>query len=236
MKPESPSEDSSPVVTSPSEIQPLAPPTPTSSSRPPLPTSPITSNSSSASRPPMPPPISSPSSTSVRPPPPPSDAPPLPPAPRNRPSRAYSDFRGAGHAEDGHWNDPPKDAAGVNGVNDPLETEEQREAMNERITLLLTTLTSAPSTADLPPKRAMDDMSKRLGLLKDRIHSHQLGPQTATDLTSLINAVEEGKWEEAGKVHARMIQEVYEQEGKWLPGMKRLIESLKKVKGEASSE
>jgi hypothetical protein len=94
-------------------------------------------------------------------------------------------------------------------------------------------------------------VTKRINILIERVKAGALSPVAATNVLTLVKgrslpsildpvstphthphptstAALAKEWDQAIKIHTLLVQEEYEHEGKWLPGMKRIIELLRR--------
>ncbi|KAJ1905192.1 protein transport protein S31 [Tieghemiomyces parasiticus] len=163
----------------------------------------------------------------------------------------YTDFRGDHHAASGHWNDPPKaifktqkkddalptsspspppkagkgklglkgDREGAAVLSDSIPTPAEVKAMVQRVLNLLT-------ERDLKgmDKRKLDDATKKMDILFARLDKGEVPNPVMEELDSILKDLETGNGTEASQRFLPLMQHYVESEGKWLLGLKRLIE------------
>ncbi|KAJ2454614.1 hypothetical protein EV183_001362 [Coemansia sp. RSA 2336] len=171
-------------------------------------------------------------------------------------SSMYRDFTGGGHADAGHWNDPPTvvfkqpakkkpadadseasfmlvdDAVTPNASNvaagtPSVDVPGGREEQNAVITSKLDAAMRSLNIADTSMnKRMADDTERRLALLKERLQS--LDDSLAASVCQIALLIDKGLLLEAADAHRTLMQAGHEAELKWLVGIKRLIELCQK--------
>ncbi|ORX92866.1 hypothetical protein K493DRAFT_316316 [Basidiobolus meristosporus CBS 931.73] len=140
----------------------------------------------------------------------------------------YSDFRGEGHAATGHWNDPSDIIFKKN-----LDIKE-RELEEQAILKHLNDYLSFCKERNANQKRMLDDTEKRLNLLFDKLKNDSLSTALLVQLELMIKAIEEDEFSKAQSIHVDLMTTEFDSEGKWLVGLKRLLDLYQKTK--ATSE
>ncbi|KAJ1974310.1 hypothetical protein H4R33_006834 [Dimargaris cristalligena] len=73
-------------------------------------------------------------------------------------------------------------------------------------------------------KRKLEDATKKMDLLFARLKEDQVAQPVLLELTNIVTALEAGKNDEASRLFLPLMQHYVETEGKWLLGLRRLIE------------
>ncbi|KAJ2780198.1 hypothetical protein H4R18_003592 [Coemansia javaensis] len=170
---------------------------------------------------------------------------------------AYRDFTGGGHADAGHWNDPPTvvfkprakpaeqqtplspspfvlvDDAGEERSLPPADALVDRpESTAEQAAALARALRRAVDGVALDSaspmvRRMVEDTTKRLDLLDERLPL--LDPPLVAAACSVALLIDKGLLPEAADAHRALMQAGYDAELKWLVGIKRVIELRQKT-------
>ncbi|KAJ9076455.1 hypothetical protein DSO57_1026026 [Entomophthora muscae] len=148
-------------------------------------------------------------------------------------SSNQKDFTSQGHADKGHWNDPPAQLFAKSKASSSQENPETSSTLAagtadlsncvERLKWILDRL--APTGA-ADYQRKLNDASMRLKQLES-IDPTSLSPDAFEALVSAITSLENKDLDAATKYHTQLMLSNYESNSKWLIGLKRLID-LKK--------
>lgn len=149
-------------------------------------------------------------------------------------SSDYKNFTGQGHADKGHWNDPPaqvfanpkaSDPQGNLGVSSPDAATPNLSECSARLKKILETITP---TGAPDYKRKLDDTSMRLKQL-DAIEPSSISPDIFAALLLVVESLEKNDLASATKYHTQMMLSNYESNSKWLIGLKRLVDLKKET-------
>ncbi len=158
------------------------------------------------------------------PPPPSASAPPPPTAP---PAYSYAP------AADAYGGPAPLLQAEPLAVSSlMLHPEPQGPQYDPETTIQsLTALANGCAAFNLPPleRRKLDDVSKRLGSLFDKLRGRQVSPAVFEQLQQLSQYLAAGDAAKALEVHLQIATSDWADNGAWLMGVKRLIEMTSKL-------
>lgn len=98
---------------------------------------------------------------------------------------------------------------------------------SESITALRDIIKDVSDTIQPSQRRMWDDTTKRLDFLVDRLNSNAMIPEVNTKALSLIRAISRRDFEKATKLHLVLTTSAFDQEGKWLLGIKRLMDVMR---------
>ncbi|KAI9505332.1 hypothetical protein BX070DRAFT_221911, partial [Coemansia spiralis] len=155
----------------------------------------------------------------------------------------YKDFTGNGHADRGHWNDPPTTVfkTGVQRKQQDVVAEKKEEAVEaeaelpegrteriEQTTRVFCNVLDGIEKTEMPPLavRMAEDTRKRLGLMSERLPA--LDDTIISMLCAIAMLIEDNRLNEALGKHRELLQAGYNSELKWLVAIKRVIELQQK--------
>ncbi|KAJ1967377.1 hypothetical protein IWQ62_001905 [Dispira parvispora] len=152
----------------------------------------------------------------------------------------YVDFRGDNHAAQGHWNDPPKtifqtqkkttkdQPAGSESPSTshstpaPDDSSPDATKLKSRVAQWLSKLQSGSLTG--MNKRKLDDANKKMTVFYERVDQGSIPSVVLCDLERILDYVDQKDFAQANTAFIPLMQQQVETEGKWLLGLKRLIE------------
>ncbi|KAJ1651528.1 hypothetical protein IWQ61_007934 [Dispira simplex] len=155
-------------------------------------------------------------------------------------SSYYVDFRGDNHTAQGHWNDPPKTIFRTQKkatMDQPADTQSPTTAdstsvpdgsspdptkLKTRVVQWLSALDSKSLTG--MNKRKLDDANKKMTVFYERVDKGIIPSVVLRDLERILGYVEQKDFAQANAAYIPLIQQQVETEGKWLLGLKRLME------------
>ncbi|ORX97826.1 hypothetical protein K493DRAFT_349774 [Basidiobolus meristosporus CBS 931.73] len=136
----------------------------------------------------------------------------------------YSDFRGQGHAATGHWNDPS------DAIFKKTSPTEERELEEQALLQHLQEYLSFCKEQNPTQRRMLLDTEKRLEVLFERLKSGSMSTYLLAQLEVMVKAIEGSDFAKAQSVHVELMTTEFDSEGKWLVGLKRLLDLYQKSK------
>ncbi|RHZ76889.1 hypothetical protein Glove_187g111 [Diversispora epigaea] len=131
-----------------------------------------------------------------------------------------TDFRTATITQ--HWNDPPqKIFIKADDGYDRLDSYQIRLIL-EKI------LENCKNNSMVSDKRMVTDSEKRLALLFERLEKEQISESILGRLCKMCEYIKENDFTNALTIHSNLMTTDFENEGKWLLGIKRLLDLCKK--------
>ncbi|KAJ1974410.1 hypothetical protein H4R35_003622 [Dimargaris xerosporica] len=146
---------------------------------------------------------------------------------------------GSHYTAHGHWNDPPKalfhkkagDRANASVPSDaksstaPAGIQEPAVDANE-LKALVGSLLVTLQEKDLKgmDKRKLDDADKKMSVLYSRLDEGLVPTPVTTTLKAILDDLEAARCDQASAQFTELMQQFVETEGKWLLGLRRLIE------------
>ncbi|CAO3624552.1 unnamed protein product [Cunninghamella echinulata] len=79
-------------------------------------------------------------------------------------------------------------------------------------------------------KKFWDDVDKRLGYLFDQLNNHEVSESVIQSLLELVDAYDNGRYEEAQNIQMNLVTTKYDECSSWLLALKRIIENAKEKK------
>ncbi|CAG8543669.1 3916_t:CDS:2 [Diversispora eburnea] len=131
-----------------------------------------------------------------------------------------TDFRTATITQ--HWNDPPqKIFFKPDDGYDRLDSYQIRSIL-EKI------LENCKNHSMVSDRRMVTDSEKRLALLFERLEKEQISESVLGRLCKMCEYVKENDFINALTIHSNLMTTDFGNEGKWLLGLKRLLDLCKK--------
>ncbi|KAJ3297995.1 hypothetical protein HK104_011290 [Borealophlyctis nickersoniae] len=97
------------------------------------------------------------------------------------------------------------------------------------VAALTTALDAVKAGVDASQRRMVEDTDKRLESLFERLAAKQLQPPVLAQLLTLANALNARDFPTANATVMSLMTTSFDQEGKWLLGVKRLVELYQRV-------
>ncbi|CAG8477346.1 4833_t:CDS:2 [Acaulospora colombiana] len=130
-----------------------------------------------------------------------------------------TDFRNATIKQ--HWNDPPH----------KVDEHEKLDAAQTRI-ILKTILEDCKQNVKSSDKRIISDTEKRLELLFEVLEKGQLSESVLGRLCKMCEYAEANDFANALAIHSNLMTTDFDKEGKWLLGIRRLLDLYRKKSNE----
>ncbi|KAJ1978001.1 hypothetical protein H4R34_003365 [Dimargaris verticillata] len=146
---------------------------------------------------------------------------------------------GSYYTAHGHWNDPPKalfhkkagERANASAPSDTKGSptpavDEDPEVDPTVLKSLVSSLLASLQEKDLKgmDKRKLDDANRKMSVLSSRLDEGLVPKPVTTSLKAILDDLEAARCEQASAQFTVLMQQFVETEGKWLLGLRRLIE------------